>query len=143
MKIHKLFGFTLLLAALLFSGCGRKEAPQQLTDSISKPHLVGLSHQVVGNILELKFTTKGASEGVGYQIDRTEMDPYCQCPGFWRRYDQLDPHPKLVNSATTKLINLKTTKRTFLFRIRAFDAAGNLGQWSKAITARGVDLFNK
>jgi len=143
MRMHKLLGFTLLISALLLSGCGRKEAPQPVTDSATKPSLSELSHEVVGNILQLKFTTHGSSEGVGYQIDRTEMDPYCQCPGFWRRYDQIDPHPKRVNFKNSKMIKLNSAEIDYLFRVRAFDTAGNLGPWSKSITARGVDLYNK
>ncbi|GAV19643.1 hypothetical protein MMIC_P0592 [Mariprofundus micogutta] len=138
-RIH--YGFILLMAAtLLLSGCGRKEAPQMTNGSSVKPSLNELYHQVAGNVLELRFTLQGIPEGVGYQIDRTEMDPYCQCPGFWRRFDERLPQAKMVNSETTKLISLKTDKKAFLFRIRAIDATGNLGPWSKIITARGVDL---
>ncbi|OIO72625.1 MAG: hypothetical protein AUJ57_05635 [Zetaproteobacteria bacterium CG1_02_53_45] len=141
MTNRKHYAFILLMAAVvLLSGCGRKEAPQPAGDAASKPLLSDLKHQVVGNVLELSFTLKGSPDGVGYQIDRTEMDPYCQCPGFWRRYDQREPQAKLVDINTTRLINLKTDKKEFLFRIRAFDAIGNLGPWSKAIVARGVDL---
>jgi len=143
MRNRNPLGLILLIALLLLSGCGRKEAPQLTSDAALKPSLNELSHRVIGNILELKFTISGMTEGVGFQIDRTEMDPYCQCPGFWRRYEQVEPHPKRVNVETTKIINLKTDKKEFLFRIRAYDAAGNLGPWSKTIVARAVNLFNK
>jgi len=141
MTNRKHYGFILLMAAVvLVTGCGRKEAPQPADGAAAKPYISDLSHQVVGNVLELSFTLKGSPDGVGFQIDRTEMDPYCQCPGFWRRFDQREPQARLVDLKTTKLINLKTDKKDFLFRIRAFDAAGNLGPWSKMITARGINL---
>ena len=134
--------WVVLVLALALSGCGRKEAPQAVMEG-AKPALTDLRHEVNGNILELYFSLQGSPEGVGYQIDRAEIDPYCDCPGMWRRYLAQEPMPKQVDKPHTRFINLKTTKRTFAFRIRAVDAAGNLGPWSPIIRARGVDLFDQ
>lgn len=132
----------LLAAALVISGCGRKEAPQIVSEG-AKPELVDFRHEQTGNVLQLYFILKGNPEGVGYQIDRAEIDPICKCPGIWRRYLEQEPMPKSVNTELNRLINLKTTKREFAFRIRAFDAEGNLGAWSAPVQARAIDLYNR
>ncbi|MDX8407691.1 MAG: hypothetical protein R8L58_04825 [Mariprofundaceae bacterium] len=130
----------LLILGLLASGCGRKEAPQLIAEGAA-PRLVDLKYEVNGGSLKLDFILSGSPAGVGYQIDRTEMDPYCGCPGFFRRYFEQPAFAGQVGKPLTKLINLKTTRKEFVFRIRAVDAEGNLGQWSEAIHARGVDLM--
>jgi len=132
-----------LMLTLLLPGCGRKEVPQPITTGSDKPQLIDLQHEQSGNALKLRFTLTGNPKGVGYQIDRTQIDPYCKCPGFWRRYQDQQPLPDLVNRATQKIINLKTTKIEFVYRLRATDLDGNFGPWSKLIRARGVDLFRK
>ena len=130
----------LLMLGLLVSGCGRKEAPQLVAEGAA-PRLVDLKYEVNGGSLKLDFKLSGSPEGVGYQIDRTEMDPYCGCPGFFRRYFEQPAFAGQVGKPVIKLINLKTSKKEFVFRIRAVDAEGNLGRWSEAIHARGVDLM--
>ncbi len=132
-----------LIIAITLGGCGRKEAPQPITSSSEKPQLVDLEYEQAGNVLKLRFVLKGNPEGMGYQIDRTQIDPYCQCPGFWRRYSDQLPLSDLANRSTKKIINLKTTKVEYVYRLRAIDWNGNFGPWSKSIRARGVDLFNK
>ncbi|MDQ6981764.1 MAG: hypothetical protein Q9M08_01980 [Mariprofundus sp.] len=132
-----------LLVAMLLAGCGHKEAPQPVADSSVKPQLLGLQYEQAGNVLKLSFKLRGDPSGVGYQIDRTQIDPYCQCPGFWRRYHDQQPLADLVNRTMKKIINLKTTKIEFVYRLRPIDINGNFGPWSKSIRARGVDLFNK
>ena len=139
-KRFRKFGGLLLVTVLLISGCGRKEAPQIHGDAGEKPQIVGLQYEVVGNVLQLSFTLVGDANGVGYQIDRTQMDPYCQCLGRWRRYYERPPFAEQVGKSLTKPINLKTDKVEFIYRIRAVDTFGNLGSWSKAIHARAVDL---
>jgi len=132
-----------LIVAVALAGCGHKAAPQPVTDSSEKPQLVGLQYEQAGNVLKLSFELRGDPKGVGYQIDRTQIDPYCQCPGFWRRYHDQQPLSDLVNRTTKKIINLKTTKIEFVYRLRAIDVNGNFGPWGKSIRARGVDLFRK
>jgi len=135
----RIYGALLLIGILTLSGCGRKEAPQ--ISGIEKPQINNLQDQVVGNVLELKFTLTGNAKGVGYQVDRSELDPYCQCPGFWRRFYDRPPLAVQLGSESSSLINLKNDKIEYLFRIRAYDIDGNLGPWSHAIHAKGVDLF--
>ncbi len=128
-----------LLMGLLMMGCGRKEAPQLVVEGAA-PRIVDLKYEVNGGSLKLDFKLAGIPQGVGYQIDRTEMDPYCRCPGFFRRYFEQPAFADRVGETLTKLINLKTNKKEFVFRMRAVDAEGNLGEWSELIHARGVDL---
>jgi len=132
-----------LMLAMVLTACGHKEAPHPVTDSSEKPQLLGLQYEQAGNVLKLTFKLRGDPKGVGYQIDRTQIDPYCQCPGFWRRYRDQQPMADLVNRTTKKIINLKTTKIEFVYRLRAIDINGNFGPWGKSIRARGVDLFRK
>ena len=145
MKSNRLFHTLslLIITALLLSGCGRKEAPQMVTDPSMKPQLLNLQHQVVGNVLELTYSLQGNPEGIGLQIDRSEIDPYCQCPGFWQRYQEDTPMAKNVGAEVKKLINLKVVNKEYLFRVRAIDVNGSFSPWSKMIRATGVDLFNK
>jgi hypothetical protein len=132
----------LLVAVLAMSGCGRKEAPRIVSDG-QPPQLVDLRHELQGMVMKLDFTLAGSAEGVGYQIDRAAIDPYCKCPGFWRRYFEQLAFPKNVGVPITKLLQLRSTTAEYVFRIRAFDAAGRLGPWSKHIRALGVDLYNQ
>ncbi len=136
-------GVWLLLALLALGGCGRKEMPQPVVAPSDKPQLVDLQYEQAGNVLKLTFILRGNPAGVGYQIDRTRIDPYCQCPGFWRRYTEQAALPDLANRKHKRIINLKTDKVEYLFRMRAVDLNGNFGPWSRSIRARGVDLFHK
>ncbi len=122
------------LAALAIAGCGRKEMP--IADTGKPPAITNLSTAMAGNSLRLTFTLTGGSGPVGYQIDRAEIDPVCQCPTDWRRFYEQPAIPGQKNKELTKALNLRTAKRTFFFRIRAVDAFGNLGPWSQTIRAR-------
>jgi len=132
----------LLMAVLVLGGCGRKEAPQIAYDS-QAPQLLGLQHELSGMVLKLDFELAGSPEGVGYQVDRAEIDPYCKCPGLWRRYLEELPMSKNVGVPITKILKLRSTTVEFVFRIRAIDTAGQFGPWSKHIRTLGVDLFNQ
>ncbi|MDX8406129.1 MAG: hypothetical protein R8K50_08260 [Mariprofundus sp.] len=134
----RIYSAILLITLLALSGCGRKEAPQ--ISGGEKPQINNLQDQVVGNVLELKFSLSGNANGVGYHVDRTQLDPYCQCPGFWRRFYDRPALAVQVGSETTRLIKLKNDSIEYLFRVRAYDIDGNLGPWSHAIHAKGVDL---
>jgi len=142
-KFFRRFTWACLLTAVVLGGCGRKEMPQPILAGSEKPQLVNLSYEQAGNVLKLSFGLEGNPKGVGYQIDRTEIDPYCQCPGFWRRYSDQLPLADLANRTANKIINLKSGKVEYVYRLRAVDLDGNLGPWTKSIRARGVDLFNK
>ncbi|MFQ5345832.1 MAG: hypothetical protein ACE5DZ_07730 [Mariprofundus sp.] len=128
-----------VMLVLVVAGCGRKEAPQPAGEI--KPQIVDLKYAVNGSVLRLDFELQGDERGVGFQIDRTRIDPYCQCPGFWRRYLDVPPRRNMANKPAYKIITLKNDTVDYLFRIRAIDAAGNLGPWSKMIRARGVNLL--
>ena len=132
----------LLAATLILSGCGRKEAPQ-IAHHSQPPEVVDLRHEVSGMVLKLDFVLAGNPEGVGYQIDRAAIDPYCKCPDFWRRYLEFPISPKNVGVPITKLLKLRSTTTEYAFRIRAFDVAGQLGPWSKHMRALGVDLYHQ
>ena len=140
--MHKQMRYLAMICAglLLLAGCGKKEAPQVVGDTSEKPQIVDLSYEVVGNVLELKFSLAGDPAGLGYQIDRTQVDPYCHCLDIWRRYYERPAMKQQVGTPLTRPINLKTDKVEFVFRIRAIDRFGNFGPWSKAIHARAVDL---
>jgi len=127
------------MLALLVTGCGRKEPPQVLAKG-APPQLVDLTSEVNGPALVLNFRLLGSERGVGYQIDRAEMDPYCKCPTMWRRHYEQPAMARQVNEPLKKLVNLGSYNREFLFRIRAVDADGNLGEWSEPIHAQAVDL---
>lgn len=132
----------LLIAVLVLGGCGRKEAPQIAYDG-QTPQLLGLQHELNGMVLKLDFELAGSPEGVGYQIDRAPIDPYCKCPGLWRRYIEELPIAKNVGVPLTKMVRLRSTTDEYVFRIRAIDRAGQFGPWSKHIRTLGVDLFNQ
>jgi len=129
----------LFVAILLLSGCGRKEAPQISTDAAAKPQIVNMVYNFEIGLVRMNFSLKGSPAGVGYQIDRTEEDPYCKCPGFWRRYQDQEPHPKLLEKPINKMISLTAADRVFLYRIRAYDDEGNIGPWSKIMRAKYHD----
>lgn len=129
----------LLFAALLLGGCGRKEAPQISSDTQAKPEIINMVYNMEIGLAQINFSLQGNPAGVGYQIDQTEEDPYCKCPGFWRRYENVLPHPKLMEKPINKLISVKVKDRVFLYRIRAYDVDGNIGPWSKTMRAKYHD----
>jgi len=134
--------WVLLMAVLVLGGCGRKEAPQIIHDA-QPPRLVGLQHELSGMVLKLGFELVGNPEGVGFQIDRAEMDSYCKCPGLWRRYLEQLPSPQNIGVPITKILKLRTPNVEYVFRVRAVDMTGQLGPWGKIIHATGVDLFDQ
>ena len=129
----------LFCLALAMGACGRKEAPQIIRGA--PPQIAELHHEISGNSLKLQLRLVGGEEGVGYQIDRAEVDPYCKCPGMWRRYYELLPHPRHANKPLTRLINLRSSGQAYFFRIRAVDGLGRLGPWSKPIHARAEAML--
>jgi len=130
-----------LVLALTLNACGRKEVPLVMTgEAIAIPQIDDLQTKVIGNVLRMDFVLKGDAQGVGYEIDRTQLDPYCHCPGMWRRFFEQPALKRQANQAAYRIINLKTDKIEFLFRIRAVDVSGNFGPWSKMIHARAIDL---
>ena len=124
--------------ALTLAGCGRKEPPVPVADT-APPAIVSIKHAVHVNALEVDMVlTAGDPGGVGYQIDRARVDPYCKCVSFWRRYRVEQATPQRVGAKTKVLIDLRGGKFEYAFRIRAVDAMGRLGPWSKVIRARST-----
>ncbi len=120
--------------ALTLAGCGRKEPPMPVADT-APPVIASMTHRIHLNTLEIDMVlSAGDPGGVGYQVDRAPIDPYCNCVGFWRRYRGEQARPDRVGAKTTVLLGLHGTE--YAFRIRAVDSMGRLGPWSKIIRAR-------
>jgi hypothetical protein len=130
-----------IMAAFVVVGCGRKEPPQPIADN-APPAIVSLKHIQSGNSLRLEIEMSGGSDGIGYQLDRAEIDPYCKCPGIWRRHYEVPPSPKNFDkSSISKMINLRGGDIEYVFRVRAIDALGRFSEWSKPIRARAEALY--
>ncbi|MFQ5355914.1 MAG: hypothetical protein ACE5DY_05415 [Mariprofundaceae bacterium] len=126
-----------LCIALVLVACGRKEPPQ-LTAETPPPEIASLKHEIVTNNLAFDIRLEGGSEGVGYQIDRAEIDPHCNCPGFWRRYFEQPPSLKVAGENMRKLVSLRGGRVEYAFRLRAVDGLGRLSAWSKTIRAKSA-----
>ncbi len=125
-----------MIAGLALAGCGHKAPPQPVADK--PPQLTHLDHSIDLNSLILHIKLSGTAHGVGYQVDRSEFDPYCKCPSFWRRYFERTPMPNQTGKMLTKLINVGQGQKAYFFRVRAIDSIGRFSAWSKPFFARGV-----
>jgi len=128
-----------MMAGVLLGACGRKEMPQ--VDTGKPPHIEALKHDMAGNSLRLTFALLGGSGPVGYQIDRAEVDPHCNCLKFWQRFFEQTAIRGQKGKILSHTLNLRTYKRAFAFRIRAVDFFGNIGAWSKPIRARAEKMM--
>ncbi len=124
-----------MIAGMALAGCGLKQPPQAVADQ--PPQLIRLEHALHINSLEINVVLAGQARGVGYQIDRAELDPYCKCPGFWRRYFERTPVPKQTGRVLTKLINVGQGEKAYYFRVRAIDSLGRFSAWGKPFFIRG------
>ncbi len=127
----------LIIAALLFTACGRKEAPQVMASN-TPPKISKLAISHSENVMKLTFHLDGGVGGIGYQLDRAELDPYCKCPDMWRRYFEQQPHSLNTGKEITKVIRMEAGTHRFLYRLRAIDSEGRLGAWSKTIHAKAM-----
>ncbi|MDQ6968818.1 MAG: hypothetical protein Q9M14_09070 [Mariprofundaceae bacterium] len=126
----------LCLTVLVMVGCGRKEPPQVIVDT--NPPAIASIHVVDADpSKQLQIQLEGGSGGVGYQMDRAEMDPYCKCPSTWLRYYEEYPLPRNNTKELHKMIRLKVGGHDYVYRLRAIDALGRLGSWHK------LSLLNK
>ncbi len=133
----------LILTIVVFtlSACGRKEPPQPIVND-APPSITEINHSISGNTLKIDLKVAGGSYAIGIQIDRAEVDPHCNCPGFWRRYSEISPKAKHYEAPSlTKFINLRSGEVEYAFRVRAIDALGRFGPWSKVIRARADIAF--
>lgn len=119
----------------VLAACGKKEPPQ-IVETSTPPNIEQLQTMTTGKSIQFTFRLVGGEEGVGYQIDRAIEDPYCKCPGFWRRYYEEAPKTGLQGKEVKKLLSLGTGESVYYFRIRAVDGLGRLGPWSQPIRAR-------
>lgn len=127
----------LVIMALLLTACGRKELPQ-LAASNTPPAIKQLNIDHSENVMRLSFYLNGGVGGIGYQLDRAELDPYCKCPDMWQRYFEQQPHSLNQGKEITKVIRMEAAKHRFLYRLRAVDSEGHLGAWSKTIHAKAM-----
>lgn len=129
-----------LAILVLLSGCGRKELPQ-LTGEGPPPVISEITHIVEGNILVLNLRLQGGANGIGYQVDRAEVDPYCKCPGFWRRFFERPPMLGQAGKQLDRNIDLNTSVGEYVFRVRATDGLGRLGPWSRIFRAKAKPMI--
>ena len=130
--MHKFLLFVVVL--LMAAGCGRKEPPQVMVDA-GPPEIATLNVIDADPSNKIEIELVGGKGGVGYQIDRAEMDPYCKCPAMWQRY--YEEPPQVINNTRKlqKMIRLEVGGHDYVYRFRAIDALGRLGAWSKSIQA--------
>jgi len=128
-----MYKFSLLLAVLLLAtACGRKEPPQVMVDT-GPPEIATLNVIDANPSNKVEIELVGGEGGVGYQIDRAEMDPYCKCPSVWQRYYEEPPQVKNNTRKLKKMIRLEVGGHDYVYRFRAIDALGRLGAWSKQL----------
>jgi len=133
--MNKTFYRSLLLIAglsLLLTACGRKEMPQ-VAASDGPPEIAQLTVESTFKVVRMNLRLKGGHNGIGYQIDRAELDPYCKCPDRWQRYFEQSPTPLNADKEIVKVFRTELGDHQFLYRLRAIDGEGRLGAWSKVI----------
>jgi len=130
-----------VITLIALGGCGRKEMPQP--DTSEPLRIVNLQHEKAVSVLQLRFTIVGGIGPVGYQIDRAEIDPNCNCLTLWQRHLEQPTIPKLKGKELLRNLKLLSYKREFAFRIRAVDSMGNLGAWSTPMRARADSVWQK
>jgi len=123
-----------LAAILLLTACGLKEAPQ-LVEDLGPPAITDFQYSLEGNGVRMTFRLAGGAGGIGYQIDRTEIDPFCDCPGFWRRFYEQPPLARQAGKLQQRTLGIPF-ERSFAFRVRAIDGLGHLGPWGEVIRVR-------
>jgi len=127
-----------LIVGLLVVACGRKEPPQLIREQSAPPSIVSMTHEQHYNSIKVMMQMAGGGGFLGYQIDRAQIDPICHCPSEWRRDYEFQPRKGMDQKKVMRLITLHKTGVKFLYRIRAVDALGRLGAWSKTIDAKVV-----
>ncbi|MDX8398387.1 MAG: hypothetical protein R8K49_08730 [Mariprofundaceae bacterium] len=125
----------LVMGLLVLVGCGRKEAPQVIVDA-SPPVIESLNIiDIPPSNKKLEMKISGGEGGVGYQMERAEMDPYCKCPGMWERYYEEYVRDVNATKILQKIFRLNVGGHDYVYRVRAIDSVGRLGPWSQTIKA--------
>jgi hypothetical protein len=126
--MYKMIWLSMVL--LVVSGCGRKEAPQALVDA-GPPTIVSLQVMDAEPSKKLAIRLGGGEGGIGYQMERAEMDPYCKCPSEWRRYYEEPTQTLNYTRVLERMIRLEVGGHDYVYRLRAVDATGRLGAWRR------------
>jgi len=124
----------ILLAAFVMAGCGRKEPPQAWIDK-GEPRIAVLKVINAQSSKKVRIELADGEGGVGYQIERSELDPYCQCPSTWHPFAEVPPSRKNLDKTLERMLRLEIGGHYYVYRIRAIDALGRLGKWSQTIQA--------
>ncbi len=125
-----------LFGALALAACGLKAPPTPTpTTGEGAPRIAALEHTIEGNVLHLRLRLEGGEDGVGYQVDRAELDPICGCLTPWRRYFEDPPRPALQGKWVERNFPLSSTTTRF-YRVRAVDGRGHLGPWHGPFSGR-------
>ena len=128
-----------VMIGLLMAGCGRKEMPQPILEQTPPPSIVSLAHEQNYNSIRITMRLAGGGGVLGYQIDMAQTDPICHCRTPWQRDYELQPRKAMDQKDIVRLITIHKSGVEFFYRVRAVDALGRLGQWSKTIRAQPVE----
>ncbi len=124
--------YSALLACAL-SACGLK-TDLVVYDDVPMPTITHVSHQVRGDVLQLRVDIQGGSGAVSYQIDRAQVQPDCQCVSGWFRYYASSPSNRRQGLAHN--IRLRHKDKVYAFRVRAKDSLGRVSAWSKILKVK-------
>ena len=116
---------------LILAGCGLKTGLVVYDDSAPMPQIANLSYQVHGDKLDLQLDIAGGSGTVFYQIDRTELEPNCQCIGNWLRYYESSANTQ--RQGLVRHIKLRKSNVVYAFRLRVKDNLGRVSGWSQIL----------
>ncbi|MDQ6979904.1 MAG: hypothetical protein Q9M46_00340 [Ghiorsea sp.] len=130
----------LLAVLLVLAGCGLKTNLVVYDDSAPMPQIANLSYQVHGDKLELALDIAGGSGTVLYQIDRTEVEPDCQCIGHWLRYYESTADTQ--RKGLVHHIKLRQSNVVYAFRLRVKDSLGRVSGWSQVLKASAEKKLN-
>jgi len=126
----KLIAIAVLLLSI--TACGRKEVPQPIVNS-GPPEIASLEILESDSSTQIVVTLAGGEGGIGFQVDRSEIDPFCNCPTFWQRHYEEPPLAYNAGKEYTRMLRNTIGKLPFVYRLRAVDATGRLGPWSDVI----------
>ncbi|MDQ7004547.1 MAG: hypothetical protein Q9N67_06390 [Ghiorsea sp.] len=130
-RLMRLFALALIF---LLAGCGLKTGLIVYDDLSPEPQLASISHQVIGNAVQIQLSIIGGSDTVVYQIDRAKVDPDCKCVNDWLRY--YESSPSTQRHDLKRNIKLQHVDETYAFRVRVMDSLGRKSDWSKVFQVK-------